>query len=75
MVHLCAPHSRYPVPDTPRKLPANLHAPGDMRCHGRWITTTGATWRDGLRAMRQGRAMQAPSRSRTLGANERTSKM
>ena len=43
---------------------------------GRWITRTrgtGARWRDGLRAMRQGWAMQAPSRSRTPGANGRTS--
>ena len=29
----------------------------------------------GSPAMRQGRAMQAPSRGRTPGANERTSKM
>ena len=52
MVHLCASHSRSPVPDTPRKFPATLHAPSDTRGHGRWITTTGAWWRDGLRAMR-----------------------
>ena len=52
MVHLCASHSRSPVPDTPRKFPATLHAPSDTRGHGRWITTTGGWWRDGLRAMR-----------------------
>ena len=75
MVHLCASTRHAPLPDTPRKFPEPFQAPGDTRCHGRWITTTGATWRDGLRAMRQGRAMQAPSRSRTPGANGRTSGM
>ena len=75
MVHQGASTRHAPLPDTPRKFPEPFQAPGDTRCHGRWITRTGARWRDGLRAMRQGRAMQAPSRSRTPGANGRTSEM
>ena len=75
MVLLCASQSRTPVPDTHQKFAATLHAPGDTRDHGRWITITGARQRNRLRTMRQGRAVQAPSRSRTHGAKGRTSQM
>ena len=75
MVHQGASTRRAPLPDTPTKFPETFHAPGDTRGHGRWITITGARQRNRLRTMRQGRAVQAPSRSRTHGAKGRTSQM
>ena len=75
MVHQHAPTRRAPLPATPQKLPGPSHAPADTRRHGRWITMKGARPRDGLHAVRQGRAKQAYSRSGALGAKKRTSEM
>ena len=75
MVHQHAPTRRAPLPATPQKLPGPSHAPADTRRHGRWVTMKGARPRDGLHAVRQGRAKQAYSRSGALGAKKRTSEM